>query len=636
MSGRRSGNRIRGPQSALTDFLASHNISAAQIRQDYEDRRRRQVADEAAENDEGSNDATADPAQATTVSNAAPETTSKKKRKRATDEEEDDDSEPVKSKKSKTAKKDMKKPQKTPQKKKKHDSGEDEDSAYDTEDEAFVRAQYKKARPAPGQFSNCEECNKRFTVTPYSKTGPEGGLLCTPCGKAMAKDLKSEKKAVSKPVHRKRRAQESDKLDGLISRGSKTLTQMCIEKLVANHDEVSELGDLPAPLLDRLSAIFSKKRVLTSKTLPLFLQPSAAEVVLHDAANLDVDDYKQIFAVVPGLQRLVLGNACQFKDEVVDYMLERCTDIKDLQLYAPNLVTNAMWSRLFTELGNNLEVVKLKWLDAAFEDDNVAGMVLDCPSLRRLKLKTCRKLGEEAINAISQASTLEHLSLELSQQVSNYALINMIESLGPKLKTLSLEKFLDADDTVLEAIHDNCNSLTKLRFSNNDTASDAAFAALFTGWKNHPLAFADFNYFRDVEANNPDIKEEPIGLAASGFKALMAHSGSALRYLDIASCRHIELGAFLDVFNGNHTYPALEHINISFCNQVDTTLIAGIFKSCPSLKKLVAFGCFAVADVVVPNGVILIGVPRAQDAIEQFGTGLNVEDALRSMIEAAA
>ena len=44
-----------------------------------------------------------------------------------------------------------------------------------------------------------------------------------------------------------------------------------------------------------------------------------------------------------------------------------------------------------------------------------------------------------------------------------------------------------------------------------------------------------------------------------------------------------------------------------------------MFKSCPKLKKIAAFGCFHIEDVQVPAGVALIGVPRAADAIEQFG-----------------
>jgi DNA repair protein RAD7 len=43
-----------------------------------------------------------------------------------------------------------------------------------------------------------------------------------------------------------------------------------------------------------------------------------------------------------------------------------------------------------------------------------------------------------------------------------------------------------------------------------------------------------------------------------------------------------------------------------------------------------------VADVVVPRNIALIGVPRAQDAIEQFGVGIDVEEALGRMIEVGA
>jgi len=75
---------------------------------------------------------------------------------------------------------------------------------------------YTKARPAPGQLENCEICNKRFTVTPYSKAGPDGGLLCTPCGKELKKDAAIEKKAANKGAARpKRRKVESDRLDGI-------------------------------------------------------------------------------------------------------------------------------------------------------------------------------------------------------------------------------------------------------------------------------------------------------------------------------------------------------------------------------------------------------------------------------------
>lgn len=489
----------------------------------------------------------------------------------------------------------------------------------------------------PGQFEHCDICSKRFTVTPYSKEGPDGGLLCTPCGKEMAKDMKKEKKAAAKPAGRKRRKMESDRLDGIATTGAKTLMQLCIEKIAANHQEVEEFGDIPQPVLERLSEIFSKKRVMKPRTLRLFLRGDLEDIVVHDAAYLEPEDYLQMFAIVPKMKRLVLGNACQMKDEAIDYMLERCHNLRYLQLYAANLVTDGLWHRLFREMGTRLEVLKLKWLDASFDDTVAQDMVRNCQNLTRIKFELCRKLGEPAVEALANLPKLQHLSLQLSREVSTTTLINLVERRGPTLQTLSLDKFLDADDTVLTSIHDNCRNLVKLRFTENDTATDAGYVSLFTSWPNPPLHFIDVNSTRDVDNNNPDGPEDtPIGLASDGFRALMAHSGPALRHLDIASCRHIELSAFMDVFNGAQEYPFLEHINISFCNRVDTSVVAGIFKSCPKLQKLVAFGCFDVQDVVVPGRVALIGVPRAQDAIEQFGVGIDVEEAIGRMVEVGA
>ncbi len=495
---------------------------------------------------------------------------------------------------------------------------------------------YRKARPNPGQFEHCEICSKRFTVTPYSKEGPDGGLLCTPCGKELVKEMKQEKKAASKPVGRKRRKVESDRLDGIATGGAKSLLQLCIEKIAAHHEDVEEFGDVPQPVLERLSEIFSKKRVMKPKALKLFLRGDLEDMVVHDSAYLEAEDYHEMFAVIPKMKRLVLGNACQLKDGGIDYMLERCKDMRYLQLYAANLVTDAMWHRLFRELGPKLEVLKLKWLDAAFEDVVVQDMVRCCPNLNCVKFKLCRKLGEDAVAALADLPNLQHLSLQIGREVPTTVLCDLISTRGLQLRTLSLEKFIDADDSVLEAIHTNCRHLQKLRFSENDTATDAAYTALFTDWPNPPLHFIDVNSNRDIDNNNPDGPEEAIGLASSGFRAMMAHSGAALKHLDIASCRHIELGAFMDVFNGEQSYPALEHINISFCNRVDTSVVAGIFKSCPALKKLVAFGCFNVQDVVVPRNIALIGVPRAQDAIEQYGVGIDVEEAIGRMVEVGA
>ncbi|KAF2839576.1 RNI-like protein [Patellaria atrata CBS 101060] len=637
----RNLNRIRGPHSALTDFLAANNISAGQIRDDYQ--RRLQQAQQREEQERIANGETAtvkeedeEMVEAEDEIVAESSTAARARGRRATD---DAAAAKKKAQEEKAIAK-IKKSKEFAKRKaaKKLGDDDDENDDYNDEDDDFLaREMYKKAKAMPGQLDNCEICNKRFTVTPYSKTGPDGGLLCTPCGKNITKDDKSAKKPQKKPAGRKRRKLESDKLDGLASRGPKTLQQLCIEKVVTHHDELDELGDLPQPVLERLSEIFTKKRVMNSQTLPLFLRPDLDAVIIHDAAYLETEDYQQIFAVIPHIENIVLKNACQFKDENISYIVEKANNLKHLKLYAANLVSEEGWIQLIKSRGAQLESLKLQWLDQPFSDIVVFQLSVFCKNLTRLKFKLCRSLTEVAINALAEMCQLEHLSLQATADISSPCLINLIKSIGPNLRTLSLEDFSFADDEVLNQIHESCTELRKLRFTNNDNCTDAAYATLFTNWPNPPLRFVDFNSTRDIDNSNPHGPADAVGLADKGLKALMAHSGAKLETVDLASCRHISKNALHDVFDGVKQYPELREVNLSFMQNVDQLAIVGIFKSSPALKKLIAFGCFNVEDVVVPAGIVLIGIPRAQDAIEQVGEGwVSVENALGAMVQAAA
>ena len=245
-------------------------------------------------------------------------------------------------------------------------------------------------------------------------------------------------------------------------------------------------------------------------------------------------------------------------------------------------------------------------------------------------MKKCFRLGDVALGAMTELRQLKHLSLRFPSATTPGVLINLISSIGPGLRTLSLEGFSDADDDALSMIHSSCTQLSKLRFTENDSCSDVGFASLFTDWSNPALAFIDFSSNRSVDYAKPDGPEDPVGLASGGFEALMKHSGSRLERLDISSCRHITYESFSKVFDGKEQYPVLKDINISFLTKIDTSIAVGMFRSCPQLIKVTAFGCFNVTDVAVPKGVALIGVPNAQDSIVQEGDHDSVGQGLTS------
>lgn len=282
-------------------------------------------------------------------------------------------------------------------------------------------------------------------------------------------------------------------------------------------------------------------------------------------------------------------------------------------------MSNVKWADFFESCGRRLETLKLSWLDYSMDDDAFMGLVCQCPNVKRLKMRKCFRLGDVALGAIMELRQLEHLSLRLPTATTPGVLADLISSVGPGLRTLSLEAFSDADDNALSMIHSSCTQLSKLRFTENDVCTDVGFASLFTNWSNPALAFIDLSSNRSVDYAAPDGPEDPIGLASRGFEALMGHSGPRLERLDISSCRHITYESFSKVFDGKEKYPFLTDINISFLTKIDTSIVAGMFRSCPELIKVTAFGCFNVTEVAAPKGVALIGVPNAQDAILQEG-----------------
>lgn len=478
------------------------------------------------------------------------------------------------------------------------------------EDEA-ARAYFEESMaPLPGQMENCEICDKRFTVTAYSRAGPDGGLLCPKCTKDIDKEEGAARKKRKTNAGRARRQLQSNLLDGIYP-GAKDLMTLCIETLAKNVDEAEDFGDLPPSLVDRLAAILSKKRLLNPSTFNLFLRPDFETVTVYDGAKLSSDDYIRIFQIVPMVKHVRLRNAVQFKNKVMDHLLATVVKLESLSLHGANLIDDERWDRYLKEKGSYLKALKVYHTDGHFGDEQIELLAKTCPQLERLKICHNQKVTDEGLSHIANLPALRHLSLEIYKNTSSKPYVEILNSIGPGLRTVSFATVHFIDDSVLEAIHENCQNVTKLRITDNEVLTDQGFAKLFTNWYNPPLTYVDFHKCRHIDAAVPRENPDGIGLGSLGFEALMAHSGSTLRYLDVNACRHISLETFERVFGPDNKYPDLKEMNLSFCQQVNDFVVGCIFRSCPSLKTLKVFGNFGVRDVKVPKGRILIGVPNA-------------------------
>ncbi|RMD43919.1 hypothetical protein DV735_g1196, partial [Chaetothyriales sp. CBS 134920] len=486
----------------------------------------------------------------------------------------------------------------------------------------MIKPKKKKAVRVPGQLDNCELCGKRFTVTPYSKAGPDGGLLCPKCSKAAKDEEKAQQKATAASGRKKvtprarRRQMESDRLMGDVQPGAKSLLDCCVRKVADVVNDIDDFGDMPQRLLDRLSQILSKKRVLTPRTLNLFLRSDSDTIDVYDSAKLEEEDFQRIFAHMPHVVSVNLRFAGQMKDGPLRHLADKCTRLRHLQLGAANLISDAAWIDLFVHRGGQLESLKLSELNDSLRHDTVVALAQHCSQLRRLKLRSCAHMTDASVAALGSLSQLEHLTLSVATETTTTETLNqLIAALGPNLRTLCLESFDHANDSTLAAIHTHCRRLSKLRLTGSSQCTDAAFAALFTSWPNPALTHIDLSSNRDADEVRADHTGPPptIGFGSAALRALMRHSSSALRRLDLHSNRHIALDALLD-------YPALRDLDLSFVPTVDDVVMRAIFRSCPRLKKLALFACFNAARAAgdsIPAGVAVIGLPNAHDNIVQ-------------------
>ncbi|KAK1599441.1 uncharacterized protein LY79DRAFT_665117 [Colletotrichum navitas] len=595
----RPARHISGPQSALTDYLASHNISANQIRRNADQRRaaaaRSLEAQDGNNAEDGEERAGPSTGPTETTESARNETSAERDKRKRKEQQA-----LAKIKASKSFKKRKRHAE--------HFTGVSED------EDDFARAIFdQREKPLPGQMDNCAICKKRFTVTAYSLTGPEGGLLCAQCSKdhAAKKGKSAKKPRKSLGGQGSRRKVQSNILDGTYQTGAKNLTTLCIETLAKNVDLADSLGDLPDKVVDKIARLFSKRRLLTPETLPLFVQPSTLTVKIYDGAKLGPNDFEGIFQTASGLQHFKARNAIQFKDEVMDYLLTRDTKILSFNIHGANLLSDSSWSMFILTKGADLEAIQVYYTDKHFGDEILNQLSINCPKLNRLKVYHNQKVTNIGVKAIGDIKTLKHLGLHLQHDISPKSLSHMIRGVGQLLETLSLRKMPKSNDEVLTAIKNTCRSLRKLRITDSENMTDEGFVDLFTDWENPAIDVIDFQKCRHLESTNPRDNPDGVGLCSDGFRALMKHSGGKLKNLNIHACRHIKRDAFDDVFSKDDQYPHLVKLEISFIEDVDDFVLGRIFRSCPNVREINVFGCMKVKDVKVPRGKVLVGVPNA-------------------------
>ncbi|RLV95704.1 DNA repair protein rhp7 [Spathaspora sp. JA1] len=432
---RRERSGVRGPNSALTEFLRNEGITDAF-------RRRRELGEEQEEPE-------AEPAEAEPVEEEPAE-------------ESESDEEVREMKRAAALKR-----------------GHPDDS----DDEPIS---FKKF----GEEDTCVDCGHQFKLSVYSRyITSKSGYLCDDCNSHL---VAGEKQArINQLAARKQRKRIAQALlnKTTVSKIPK-LQDVCIREIIANIQDVDVLGDIGNLNRIKISQILSKNRQLTSKTIDLFLTSDLTHLELWDCSNISSEGLDKIASFCPNLTHLTLFMCGQLHNDNLKYYCDKLKHLTSLKLNGPFLISELAWSEFFDVMAPQLTEFEIRNTHR-FSNDSLISLVTQAPGLTYLKLSRLDGIdSNEAYGLIAHCvSDLVEFEVSYTTSFTNECIQNLLAITGPTLKSLNLDGCTSLTDEFLPSLT-NCTNLTTLSLRQL-SISDVQFATTLDQWRGTSLLNVD-------------------------------------------------------------------------------------------------------------------------------------------------
>lgn len=554
-------NGIKGPNSALTQFLQEEGISAEAIKQRWNDNYHKR------KDKEGKEDTSL--------------------------EEIDLDVEPKKG----TPVDDIKAEESISS-----SSGEE----TETDDEAVA----KRGRSQINHDSDEEE---------YDESSPQ---IETPLKSPDASKLSALKKAKNRKLlenRRKRKKRAEDLLDRREA-AFPTLQDICLEKITENiisweNDSIATnnnplfaklrdtLGGISNANLDSLAKALSKNRALNDSTLQLFLKTDLKSLTFHDCSKISYEGYKILVIFSPHLESLTLNMCGQLNNEALLYIAEKLPNLKSLTVDGPFLINEQTWNEFFKIMSGRLKEFNISNTHR-ITDNNLTTLlstsqnVLECLGLSRLDSISNYSI----IPQYLQCPTFHTLRIEYpynEEDVTDEVIIIILGQVGHSLKTLSLDGCLELTDSfVINGIggflsgNNNVNTLLEsLSLGELDQLTSDSLTYVFS-----QISFPclkTFSIRRCLQLEDAVVQE-----------LLLNSAKNSLVNINLNSAKKLTDQAFTLI-----ECPNLEYMDLGFVRCVDNKIIELLGKQNPKLKLLDVFGDNRITDTVqLRDGLTMVGL----------------------------
>lgn len=481
-------------------------------------------------------------------------------------------------------------------------AGKNDDDEYtDSEDEMAANGEGAvSGRRVVGEEETCAGCFKKFIINVYSKTSETGGYLCPECT-----DKQNEKERAIKKNQLLSRKKRQKLAVALLDRQDvklPSLQDLAIKKVTDRIYDVDELGDIGDINLKKISRILCRNRSLGDNTLKLFLDPQLKKLEFWDCSALTISAYNQIAAYCPQIEELTLLMCGRLHNDNLKYFSTNLPHLHSIELDGPFLINNETWQSFFNSVGSRLKSFKLSNTHR-FSDETLALMLEKCgENLESLKLSRLDGIKNKESYDLMPAYLTKLKDLEISYPhhedlVDDALLINLLSINAETLTSLTLDGCSAlTDDFLINGLRPFAGNLRKLSLQLLDQITSEGFVGLFHDW--------DANF-----GLNEVYLRKCFSLADDGIIEMFLHSGSSLVELSINSVKDLTAMTFQIMRCPNLTY-----LDCGFVRAVDDVMLELIGKNCPQLKVVDCYGnnrCTSKANI--REGMRVIG--RQSDTV---------------------
>ncbi|KAG6829530.1 hypothetical protein H0H92_004267 [Tricholoma furcatifolium] len=581
-----SRNNVRGPTSALTEFLRASGITATSVaRRQAEENDDQPVAGPSGTRDE-SNDDNED-VEMEEVEEAAPRKRTRRGRASASvaydsDDLDEEQVEATPAKKTKVTKESKAKEKAKSKRKKKDEDSDEEEDPYNALSFSW-RGKSSPAKPTIGNFEDCAKCNVQFTVTRYTMPAVPGpGFLCHKCAKNSGND------PFKKPAAPKRKKAPADKrsIVNFEEKRFPSLTSLCIQLITKHIDDVEALGDIGAMNMDAIAKALSKNRGLTPQNAHLFYNVVNTTLTLYDATNLPSPALETLVHLNPNLTYLRLDFCGHLDGKAMSVLATAMLSLEHLELLGPFLVRSTAWIAFFAS-HPALKTFKITQ-SPRFDVDAMLALKKHCaPTLTALRLREVGAMCDAFLDAISSFDKLEELDIAdpgNPNECTEEALQGVLAALSGTLRILDVSRHaLFTDRSLQEGLRDSRN-MDALVARNSSLLTDEGLAQFFGTWQNQPLRLIDLG--RNYE------------LGSQALVALLRHSGERLEELNINGWGEVSAAALNMV---GRLGKELKRLDVGWVREVDNFVVKGWMEGDMEGdgKAQPALGCQRLCEVKV-------------------------------------